>query len=709
MRSTAPVRAVVCGVGCVLLTGSFGAPAAQHGPEPPPAVSPSSPGFQSDTGSQRVFRGGTEAVLVDVYPQRDGRIVEGLTAGQFHVLEDGKPQQITSFEFVHLEGGPPDSSRQDPNTVQEMRQLAADPHHRVFVVFLDRGHTTVDGASRIQRPLGDMLDRMIGAEDLFGVMLPEMRPADVTLGRRTLSIEAQLGDYWPWGARGRLSTESDKLDPMEDELKSCFEYLQPKDPTAVAREWYVPDGGAARRLDDILIERRREDRTLQSLENLVRYLGALREARSVVIAVTDGWVLFGPDPTLQAQPALDQRLETGDPEFAACSRELNRLSMLDDGRRERDLIQLANRNNVSFYPIASGGLAAFDTDMGARVRPVSATGGGSVLGWHASRGRDRVDALKEVAEGTDGIAVVNTNDLSAGAQRIVDDVSAYYLLTYVPTNEKRDGRYRKIEVHVDAPGLSVRARRGYVAASAEADAKAEAAAPPGPPPVPAGLTEALGMLAHRPAAQAYVYGALAGDRLRVAVELPAGPSGRAWAAGTDVTATAATQAGDPAGTATAPLDVDWRDAALALPAPAGPGPWVVTVTVGEGADRVREQVMVTRPTDALLGAALVSRGNPSPRSPLRPVASFTFSRRERIHVAWPVLAAIDRQSARLLNTQGQPVPLPVTVARTDGSEGPVVTADLTLGPLAVGDYVIEITAGAGDRSAIRYVAFRIAP
>src|SRR5262245_11386599 len=86
------------------------------------------------------FRAGAVLVIVDAYPQRDGRIEEGLTAGDFEVLEDGKPQKIENLEFVRIEPAPPDAYRRDPNTVGEMRTLAADPHNRVFVAFLDQLH-----------------------------------------------------------------------------------------------------------------------------------------------------------------------------------------------------------------------------------------------------------------------------------------------------------------------------------------------------------------------------------------------------------------------------------------------------------------------------------------------------------------------------------------------------------------------------------------
>ena len=74
------------------------------------------------------------------------------------------------------------------------------------------------------------------------------------------------------------------------------------------------------------------------------------------------------------------------------------------------------------------------------------------------------DSLRVLSDETGGFAVVNTNDFATAFQRIVDDNSSYYVLGYYPTNERRDGRFRKIEVRVDQARPDASARRsGYVA------------------------------------------------------------------------------------------------------------------------------------------------------------------------------------------------------------------------------------------------------
>src|SRR5205814_2708233 len=88
---------------------------------------------------------------------------------------------------------------------------------------------------------------------------------------------------------------------------------------------------------------------------------------------------------------------------------------------------------------------------------------------------------RTLAEATDGLAIVDSNSLAGGMKRIVDDLSSYYLLGYY-SNAKLDGRFHAITVRVKRPGVQVRARRGYLAATPAAmTAAARAGAAPSDP------------------------------------------------------------------------------------------------------------------------------------------------------------------------------------------------------------------------------------
>ena len=86
-----------------------------------------------------------------------------------------------------------------------------------------------------------------------------------------------------------------------------------------------------------------------------------------------------------------------------------------------------------------------------------------------------MDTLRTLADETDGRAIVNQNDLDKGLRQIIRDTSAYYLIGYNSAS-KSDGKFHKVDVKVKRPGVQVRSRKGYWAATATE--AAAAAAPP---------------------------------------------------------------------------------------------------------------------------------------------------------------------------------------------------------------------------------------
>ena len=88
----------------------------------------------------------------------------------------------------------------------------------------------------------------------------------------------------------------------------------------------------------------------------------------------------------------------------------------------------------------------------------------------------RSETLHTLALNTDGLALLNSNDLKKQIRRVADDLTSYYLMGYYSTNSKLDGRFRAIKVRSKRPGVEIRSRRGYNAATAAEVATARAAA-----------------------------------------------------------------------------------------------------------------------------------------------------------------------------------------------------------------------------------------
>ena len=189
---------------CMLLAA--GPPATGQAPAARPAQEPVPP----------TFRLGANYVRVDVYPTRNGEPVPDLERSEFELLEDGVPQTIAQFERISLQPTTDRGLRRDPNTVAASREQAADPRRRVFVVFLDTGMTTIEGSHAARRPIVDMLDRLIGADDLFAVMTPDMGARGITFARRTESLDTELARHWTWGQRDALV----RRDPEEVALET---------------------------------------------------------------------------------------------------------------------------------------------------------------------------------------------------------------------------------------------------------------------------------------------------------------------------------------------------------------------------------------------------------------------------------------------------------------------------------------------------------
>jgi len=69
--------------------------------------------------------------------------------------------------------------------------------------------------------------------------------------------------------------------------------------------------------------------------------------------------------------------------------------------------------------------------------------------------------LYELASGTGGFVIVNTNDLLGGLQKIGSEQNQYYVLGYEPAEESKEGACHTLKVKVDRGGTSIRSRSGY--------------------------------------------------------------------------------------------------------------------------------------------------------------------------------------------------------------------------------------------------------
>ena len=407
-----------------------------------------------------VFRAGAHYVRVDAYPtDKKGNIVEGLSREDFEIYEDGKLQSVENLEFVTFDRWTPEGERKDPRTQQDAYDLAADPNWRVFVIVIDPTAYGMEGQHYLRSPLHEFIDRNLGPRDLFGLLTTENEWTDLTLGQTTTAANAVL-DSREWLFR----------DDMFDERY----------------QFYFECGLSS------MIGRKKLDDTYALFEGLVKLLGLIRQEKKSIVFVSNGLSTPGTastslmggggGPGIPGIPTAPVGPPGGGPRIrpptgggggpvgpmghgdriatpsrqAKCDGERMRLAGIDFGQRYRDLLRDARAANVAFYPISPSGLQTI---------PFKPTGGADLAAFHHNM--RRTDSLMSLASETDGIAIVNTNDLSGGLRRIANDMHAYYVLGYYTTNTKWDGGVRSIKVKLKPKRDTIRARKQYRAPTLE--------------------------------------------------------------------------------------------------------------------------------------------------------------------------------------------------------------------------------------------------
>ena len=655
--------------------------------------------------AQPRFRGGANLVRVDAYVTVDGAAVGDLSLQDFEVLEDNVPQRVETFELVRPRAPASPEVLREPNTVAQSREMARDPEARVFVIFMDLWHVQIDGSYHAQAPITTLLNQVIGRDDLLGVMTPDMSARNITLARRPETIEGIFKDHWYWGQRGRVNS----VDPREEEIRQC----------------YGRDGIA-----EEMIRRRREIRTLNALEDLILHLESVREERKFVLLLSEGWRLGGPDSRLADQggtpppPAgigvdpsgrLRMDPDRGNGSYGSCERERSLLAFTDLTTTFNNLAQRANRANVSFYPVDPRGLVVFDAPIGPEKPPPPSV--------DAAILRQRYDALRTIAENSDGYAILNTNATGKALERMVQDTGAYYLLGYYSTNTKLDGRYRRLTVRVKRPGLEVRARPGYLApteaelASTRVDALMNGA-PPGHTTIPPSIVRAFeGLGPVRGTMPLRVQSTASPSQIWIVGELdPATLKSPDWQKGGRVRALFEHERGASPQTQ-AELELAPGQRSFQLSPPAGTalasGRYVVRLELlaANSAVPMRTTADVIIPeSDWLLSASgLVARRGPSTGLQYTPTADARFRRTERIRLEVPRAAGDGQPTARLLGRDGLPLNVAIALTERVDADQRMVIADVTLAPLAQGDYAIEVTMAQGDRKETATYAFRVIP
>jgi VWFA-related protein len=369
--------------------------------------------------AQVTFRTSTTLVVQTVtVTDADGRPIEGLTASDFLVTEDGVPQTLSFVDYQTLSGetAPPltTAAAEGPVTAPEVAPVTssaiasstiADAQYRdrrLLVFYFDfAGMGQADRIRALQSANRYVRSRM-GVADLVAIL---------TFQGDMVRVKQDFTDD-----RARLLVVIQTLLYGEDRDGDGI----PDDPI---------DEGTAFGQNSGEFNFLRTDRQLAALQTAVSMLKPLPEQKTLLFFVSG----------------------------------LNR-SGLDNQAQMTATVNAALRANVSINPIDARGLVA-EAPLGGADVP-SPGGIGMLTGAAAQGRRDRFaasqDSLYSLAKDTGGDALLDDNDLARGITRAAAAVKSYYILGYYSTRTEKDGRFRRVKVSVAGhPSAKLAYRQGY--------------------------------------------------------------------------------------------------------------------------------------------------------------------------------------------------------------------------------------------------------
>ncbi len=342
------------------------------------------------------FEASASLVVINVTVRdKSGKPIPTLKKEDFRVLEDGKLQTLTVFEFQSLSNEKlPDVEvpKFDPKAPKMDEPEPVKPSfsdRRVLALFFDFAGMPPTDQIRAREAAIQFLSTQLTAADLVGLY---------TFSSTLKTVVAFTDD------RQRLirAVQAFRSTELADDPASN---ANSDDPEAANAELAA---------DEAEFNVFNTDRRLGALEDLVNQLAKIPEKKAVIYFAS-GVNKTGVENQSQLQATVNA----------------------------------AVKGNVSFYPIDTRGLQVA-TGLDASV---GAPKGSSVFsGKFQSQARDKFndqqETLHTLAADTGGKALLDSNDLTMGMVDAQKAVVSYYTLAYYSANSAKDGRFRKIKVEL---------------------------------------------------------------------------------------------------------------------------------------------------------------------------------------------------------------------------------------------------------------------
>ncbi|MGB9197666.1 MAG: VWA domain-containing protein [Terriglobales bacterium] len=370
------------------------------------------------------FHAESDLVLVNVTVRdKSGNFVRGLKPADFTILEDNKPQKISSFDIENIDAianqNVAQSKALTAETPQPANQLAAVPaaqpanqsqdqfkDRRLIILFFDLSAMEPDEIDRAVTSAQNYVDKQMAPADLVAIVSLASSLTvnqDFTSDRDLLKKELQA-----FGAGSGQGYEEGTTGTTEG----------------------TQDTGQSFTVDDTEYNIFNTDRRLEALRSVAEKLSHVQQKKSLI------YFSSGMDRT-----GIENQSEL------------------------RAAINAAVRSNLAIYTMDLRGLQAIvpgGEAQNASMRGTSVYSGQSTINALNSNFTTQ-ETLVTLASDTGGKAFLDSNDFTQIFRGVQQDTSTYYLIGYHSTNIARDGKYRRITVKIAVPGAKIDYRRGYYA------------------------------------------------------------------------------------------------------------------------------------------------------------------------------------------------------------------------------------------------------
>ena len=351
-----------------------------------------------------------ELVQVDATVFDDnGKPVRDLEAADFEVLQDGRPQKISAFQYVPTGGtvralGPIAAKPADTSLSPTL--VTRDAVRRTIAIVVDDLALSFESIGRVRTALRRFIDT-------------QMQPGDLVAILRTGA---------GMGALQQFTTDKRLLHAAADRVQW--------NRVASMTSFAATDTDA--RLNGIQKEFFAAG-TLGAVLYVLRGVSQLPGRKSLLL-LSDGF-----------------RLTDSDASYGRI------FSMV------QSVADLANRAGVVVHGIDLRGLGA---DAPSATEAGASPPGQTVARLRSERTTNETGP-DMLANETGGLFIHNVNDIAVGVQRVLDEDQGFYLLGYVPegsTFAAKNPKYHDLTVRVNRPGLRVRSRKGFLGRADPSDA-----------------------------------------------------------------------------------------------------------------------------------------------------------------------------------------------------------------------------------------------